>query len=58
MTRPVILAALALLTACATTPTPEQRRARREAERTRRGISRSLLPPETRQSPDCAPASR
>jgi hypothetical protein len=57
MTRPVILAALALLTACATTPTPEQRRARCEAERTRHGISR-LLPPETRQSPDCAPASR
>ena len=57
MMRPALLAALALLTACATTATPEQRRAQCEAERTRRGISR-LLPPETRQSPDCAPASR
>jgi hypothetical protein len=54
MSRPVILAALALLSACAATPTPEQRRAQCEADRTRRGISR-LLPPETRQSPDCAP---
>ena len=53
MTRPLMLAALALLSACATTATSEQRRAQCEAERTRRGISR-LLPPESRQSPDCA----
>ncbi|WP_165982527.1 hypothetical protein [Dankookia rubra] len=57
MTRPLLFTALAMLSACATTATPEQRRAQCEAERTRRGISR-LLPPETRQSPDCAPASR
>jgi hypothetical protein len=57
MTRPPLPAALGLLSACARTATPEQVRARCEAERTRRGISR-LLPPESRQSPDCAPASR
>ncbi len=52
MTRALLLAALALASACATDPTPEQVRAQCEAERTRRGISR-LLPPETRTRPEC-----
>ena len=56
MTRAWLLAALALFAACAVTPTPEQRRAQCEAERTRRGIAR-LLPPEARQSADCAAAT-
>ncbi|RAI58418.1 hypothetical protein [Roseicella frigidaeris] len=52
---PPLLAMLALLAACtAAPPTPEQRRAQCEADRTRRGIGR-LLPPEARQRPDCLP---
>lgn len=48
------LLAAAPLTACApaATPTPAQRRALCEAERTRRGITR-LLPPEIRERPEC-----
>jgi hypothetical protein len=53
MTRALLLAALAGLTACATDVTPDQRRTQCEAERTRRGISR-LLSPDARRSPDCA----
>jgi hypothetical protein len=52
-----LLAALALLSACATTPTSEQIRAQCEADRTRRGISR-LLPPETRMRPECLAPSQ
>jgi hypothetical protein len=44
------------LAGCAVDPTPEQIRAQCEAERTRRGIRR-LLPPETRDRPECQPPS-
>ena len=52
MTRRLLL--LFGLAGCAVNPTPEQRRAQCEAERTRRGIRR-LLPPETRDRPECLP---
>ena len=51
-----LAAALPLLAACGTDPTPEQLRAQCEAERTRRGIDR-LLPPEARVRPECLPPS-
>ena len=58
MTRAILppsLLMLGLLAACGTAPpSPEQRRAQCEADRTRRGIGR-LLPPEARQRPDCLP---
>ena len=54
MRRAALLLLLALPASCATDPTPEQRRAQCEADRTRRGIGR-LLPPETRLRPECLP---
>ena len=54
MTRRLLL--LLALGGCAVNPTPEQIRAQCEAERTRRGIRR-LLPPETRDRPECQPPS-